>query len=342
MEHWKASGGDAARINITYHSQRNCSMLVMNDEENLYIAFDVTNDTTNDISRQDKAQLGFDGDHDNLITPFNTDPFYSNGTCVDFMDENGTKCVRWYRKSNPTGPQILATGFSNHRIYEYSIPFAITLNVSAGDTIGFNVLIKDGVGTANSDDSRTQGLWPSTWNGLCDFTADGDLTLATAPVNEISALKATIHNIGTVDASNVTVQFFDCDPDAGGIQIGSDQTITSIRAGGAETVSVDWTPEAYAYSIYVRVDPFDSIQESNEENNIAFSTILLGIMGDLNYDCEITPADAVIALEIVAGSHLFDPATLASADVDGDGRVTSLDALVILQAAAAKEPVEVS
>jgi len=79
MEHWKASGGDAARINITYHSQRNCSMLVMNDEENLYIAFDVTNDTTNDISRQDKAQLGFDGDHDNLITPFNTDPFYSNG-----------------------------------------------------------------------------------------------------------------------------------------------------------------------------------------------------------------------------------------------------------------------
>ena len=203
--------GDAARINITYHSRRNCSMLVMNDEEHLYIAFDVVTDTTNDISRQDVAYLGFDGDHDNLIASFNTDPFYSNGTCVDLwaklrgnstestagwlnMDENGTKCVRWYRKSDPTGPQVLATGFSNHRIYEYSIPLTIALNVSAGDTIGFNVLINDGVGTADSDDFRTQGLWPSTWNGRCNFTVDGDLTLATAPVTEISTLKATIRN----------------------------------------------------------------------------------------------------------------------------------------------------
>jgi len=74
---------DAARINITYRSRRNCSMLVMNDEENLYIAFDVVTDTTNDLNKQDVAQLGFDGDHDNIIAPFNTDPFYSNGTCVD-------------------------------------------------------------------------------------------------------------------------------------------------------------------------------------------------------------------------------------------------------------------
>ena len=61
---------DATKINITYHSWDNCSMFVMNDEENLYIAFNVANDTTNDISRQDVAQLGFDGDRDNLIAPY--------------------------------------------------------------------------------------------------------------------------------------------------------------------------------------------------------------------------------------------------------------------------------
>ena len=39
--------------------------------------------------------------------------------------------------------------------------------------------------------------------------------------------------------------------------------------------------------------------------------------------------DAVIALQIAVGSREYDPA----ADVSGDGRVTSLDALMILQAA---------
>jgi len=50
--------------------------------------------------------------------------------------------------------------------------------------------------------------------------------------------------------------------------------------------------------------------------------------GDLNNDGILTPADAAIALAIAAtGAH--DPA----ADVSGDDRVTSLDALMILQAA---------
>jgi hypothetical protein len=53
------------------------------------------------------------------------------------------------------------------------------------------------------------------------------------------------------------------------------------------------------------------------------------VCGDLNGDGVVTAADAVIALEIAAGSRPFDSA----ADVDGDGMVTSLDALMILQAA---------
>ena len=44
----------------------------------------------------------------------------------------------------------------------------------------------------------------------------------------------------------------------------------------------------------------------------------------------ITPADAAIALQIAATGG-WDPA----ADVDGDNRITSLDALMILQAATA-------
>jgi len=56
--------------------------------------------------------------------------------------------------------------------------------------------------------------------------------------------------------------------------------------------------------------------------------------GDLNGDDQITPADAAIALRLAAGgSAPCDPATLDAADVSRDGRITSLDALMILQAA---------
>jgi len=54
------------------------------------------------------------------------------------------------------------------------------------------------------------------------------------------------------------------------------------------------------------------------------------LRGDLNGDDALTSADAAIALEIAVGSRPFDDA----ADVSRDGKVTSLDALMILQAAA--------
>jgi parallel beta-helix repeat protein len=58
--------------------------------------------------------------------------------------------------------------------------------------------------------------------------------------------------------------------------------------------------------------------------------------GDLNGDDILTPADTAIVLAFAAGggSTSCDPAMLAAADVSGDGSVTSLDALMILQAAA--------
>lgn len=48
--------------------------------------------------------------------------------------------------------------------------------------------------------------------------------------------------------------------------------------------------------------------------------------GDLNEDCEITPADAMIALQMVVCGEYSE-----KADMDGDLRVTSVDALMILQ-----------
>ena len=56
---------------------------------------------------------------------------------------------------------------------------------------------------------------------------------------------------------------------------------------------------------------------------------LAEILGDANNDGRLTPADAALALQMSVGSISPD---LESADVSGDGRISSLDALMILMA----------
>ena len=60
----------------------------------------------------------------------------------------------------------------------------------------------------------------------------------------------------------------------------------------------------------------------------AFLVVTLGLLGDVNQDNKITPADAVMVLEMAVRGEYSEVA-----DVSGDRAVTSLDALMILQAA---------
>jgi hypothetical protein len=70
-------------------------------------------------------------------------------------------------------------------------------------------------------------------------------------------------------------------------------------------------------------------------NLIAYLCSGEDLMGDLNGDGELTSADALIALQMAAGSREPD---IANGDMNGDGCVTSLDALMILQAAVSAAP----
>ncbi len=54
----------------------------------------------------------------------------------------------------------------------------------------------------------------------------------------------------------------------------------------------------------------------------------LMLRGDANHDRELSAADAALALRMAVGSSGTD----LVADMNGDGRVTSIDALMILQA----------
>jgi YVTN family beta-propeller protein len=60
--------------------------------------------------------------------------------------------------------------------------------------------------------------------------------------------------------------------------------------------------------------------------------------GDVNYDRQITLADAILTLQIAVGPGPDAPGCAGAADVDGDGRIGPAEALFVLQALAGLRP----
>ncbi len=82
-------------------------------------------------------------------------------------------------------------------------------------------------------------------------------------------LSAWVHNQGELPALHVAVDFYDGDPGAGGVQIGTTQVITRIGAGEGKRMEVTWHPVTMGiHEVYVAVDPDDVIEELDETNNV--------------------------------------------------------------------------
>ncbi len=110
--------------------------------------------------------------------------------------------------------------------------------------------------------------------------SSGDITFDPSSPNEgqLVDISAVIHNNGATDAYPVVVEFYDGDPDSGGIQIGLEQQVPHILVQGeSATVNVTWdtTGEGDNHDIYVVVDGNNIISETNEANNKAFRTLVV-------------------------------------------------------------------
>jgi len=103
--------------------------------------------------------------------------------------------------------------------------------------------------------------------------------LWTDPTSPISSsgpvtltLYAQVANNGSIGTSASTlVRFYDGDPNQGGRQIGTDQTMPAVE-GCASTaiVAVTWdNVPTGTHQVYVVVDPFDSVAESNKSDNVS-------------------------------------------------------------------------
>lgn len=96
---------------------------------------------------------------------------------------------------------------------------------------------------------------------------------------------------------NTLVQFYDGDPDNGGIQISSDQSLGPIPSMETDIASVNWTAVEGSHEIYVHVDRPNYITESDDTNNKAYKTIAVGLPPDT------TPPAAITDLAATAGTY---------------------------------------
>lgn len=169
----------------------------------------------------------------------------------------------------------------------------------------------------------------------CDYTeltiSQNDITfdLTIPKESDTIMITATVNNEGNQDAPNVKVQFFNGDPDSGGTQIGNNQTIATIVAGGSGTANVIWTAAQGTNYIYVRVDPDDDFFEPNELNNEAFNDICVNSglsvtiqtpQGGFSTDnCNTTYVDINATVQDTCFNSLDGGNATVTADISTDG-----------------------
>jgi len=105
------------------------------------------------------------------------------------------------------------------------------------------------------------------------FEYDGDTPQVGAPVT----VTANIRNYSLMGAYNVKVRFYQGEPGAGGVQIGSDQVIGQLNPRAKATVQTtfNFTTDIPNYwKIYAVVDPDNEINEIHEDFNRAYALLM--------------------------------------------------------------------
>lgn len=112
---------------------------------------------------------------------------------------------------------------------------------------------------------------------------DVSFSTQTTVQGEIVTITASIHNLGGFSAQNIGVRVYDGDPAQGGVQIGAEQTLAVLPAGGAAPVTVDWNTSGIggARVIHVLVDPQGTLAERDETDNHAVATFYVSTLPDL-------------------------------------------------------------
>jgi hypothetical protein len=118
-----------------------------------------------------------------------------------------------------------------------------------------------------------------------------------------ATIRATIANSGDLGAENVTVVFYDGNPDSGGSIIGDTRTITgNLIPGGANDVSVSWDVPAdsnNSHEIFVVVDPCLAVDDRDRSNNTASKfAVLPDVEVENSWSTVLSPKSVILIARV--------------------------------------------
>lgn len=141
---------------------------------------------------------------------------------------------------------------------------------------------------------------------------------------------ASVHNLGDIDASDVYVGFY-VHTDTGLVEIGN--ATVDVLGGGTNTTSISWnTTVSKMYTIVVKVDPYEDIQDSDRTNNVVSRVYSILSEADLVPSISITPNNpvdnnTVLTIEAtvsnVGGVDAFNTQVVFFRDLNGNGALDS-------------------
>ena len=252
-------------------------------------------------------------------------------------------------KSLPAGA---SDSTSQRAIEEASINFNIIMKHQT-ENMTVKYIYEDITFGTSENATAVVDLGPANVNYKMDIDYDGDGTVDdTTDPTHITINHAPEISITTPageESGNVTIPYNLKDAESDDCTIiaqYSPNNISwfdaSVGDGGDGVIDVASTPAGVDHTfvwasgtdiphtnatVYFRIGPYDGGMAGAYATTDAFF-VDNRVRGDLNRDGILTSADAAIALTIAASGAHDD-----AADVSGDGHVTSLDALMILQAA---------
>ncbi|CAD6491419.1 MAG: Cell surface glycoprotein [Candidatus Argoarchaeum ethanivorans] len=225
------------------------------------------------------------------------------------------------------------------RLYQSSNNNTLTNNTASNNDYGIYLEYSSNNNTLtnNNASSNSYGIWlqSSSNNTLTNNTANSNnyygICLDSSSNNTLTENTASNSNYGIyLDSSSNNLLYHN-------------NLINNTNNNAYDTSTNQWNTSTVGnyYSDYTGSDnDSDGIGDTSHQilggSSIDYFPLMHPwgkppLKGDLDDDDKITSKDAAIVLQIAVGSHPCNPQILAIADVSGDGRVSSLDALMILQ-----------
>jgi subtilase family serine protease len=187
-----------------------------------------------------------------------------------------------------------------------------------------------------TDNSASKNITAATLADL-DITSDDIFFEPRSPLpGEAVTISATFRNTGETEAANTTVDFYDGDPKTGGVNI-SHLEVPLIPAAGTAFIEITTILAGGNHDIYVVLDQSDTVFESNEMNNEAEGTLVVGTSGDIDlsityYDITFSPSYPVEGNPVTINAMIHNNGTSKAVNVpvrfylgDPDGGGTQIN-----------------